>query len=165
MADFFVLIKSLVGQVKGLVVEEMRPEGFLIRTDIEPIERIFVSPATSDTVLFWLPEEMLFFRTKREIPSWLPDFLEKRTKDKLAKWTLNDTGDGFIYNLEYIARMNDLTPKNFEKICFSTVSEKISLMFWVATMTKVIHHKPLTELNPDPVDFQIGLPKSPKGSQ
>lgn len=161
MADFFVLIKSLVEQVKGLVIEEMRPEGFLLRTDIEPIGRIFISPATSDTVLFWLPEEMLLFRNKHEVPNWLPDFLEKRTEGKLAKWALNDMENGVIYNLEYMARMNDLTPKIFEKICFSTMSEKMSLAFWLATMTK-IHRKPLSELNPDPIDLQLGLAK-PKG--
>lgn len=153
MADFFVLIDSLVGQVKDFVVQERRAEGFLIRTNIEPVGRIFISPAQKNTAHFWLPEETLSFRTKQEIPSWLPDFLENRTKDKLAKWTLIEIDGGFIYNLEYIEKLNKLTPETFEKICRSTMGESISLKFFIINIT-TIYRKSFTELNAEQINFQ-----------
>lgn len=164
MMDFFALIKSLVGQVKGLVIQEIEEDGFILRTDVEPVGRIFVSIATSDTVYFSIPEiGLLLFQGAHKIPKWLPDFLEERTKDKFSKWVLNDSGAGSkLYVLEYITKTSDLTPKSFEKICFSMMSESLSLKFWIMSLQNM-YHKPLIDITPEPIDIQLGLPKKKGG--
>lgn len=164
MMDFFALIKSLVGQVKGLVIQEIEHDRILLRTETEPIGRIFVAPATSDTVYFEIPEmDLLLFARADKIPNWLPNFLEERTKDKFAKWILNDSGAGSkLYVLEYITKTSDLTPQSFEKICFSMMSESLSFKFWAMSMQSM-HHKSLTDMTPERIDLLLGLPKKKGG--
>lgn len=155
MADFFVLIKDLVKQV-GFGIQDMRPEGFLIGTVVQPrLMYIYISPATSDTVYFWIPEEILLFKSRREIPDWLPAYLERRTKNDLAKWNLNEAEDGYVYMLEYMAKISDLSPEFFEKICMSAMKERLSFSIWANSTIRKQNCKSLTDINPKLADLNL----------
>lgn len=149
MTDFYALIKSLVEQTEGLVIRETRPEGFLVTKVLEPLlMKVYLSPATSDLAYFAIPSSWLQFESKREIPNWLSSYVEGRTKDFIAKWSLQESEDGIIYVLEHFAKINNLSPIIFSDICDKMMKENLSFSVWANSTTRKQNCKSLTDINP-----------------